>query len=141
MDDFWDAWSEEAEPGLFRAYCRSGGQVASGIRRALGSMGYLQVGGKLFIGIGVRSAVRARVDRCALWSLGFIRVLLTCGFKKSVFDTLEDLNYFVKQVVVMRRDSGLHRWAGWLREDLGARPYAWLRSDFVPLLPISGSPR
>ena len=30
-----------------------------------------------------------------------------------------------------RRDSGLQRWAGWLREDLGSRPCAWLRLDFV----------
>ena len=28
-----------------------------------------------------------------------------------------------------------YRWATWLREDLGARPYAWLQPDFVPPSP------
>ena len=31
------------------------------------------------------------------------------GFYKCVFDTLSLLNDFVRQVVVVRRDSGLHR--------------------------------
>ena len=35
-------------------------------------------------------------------------------------------------MVVSRRVSGIRNWTIWLREDLGARPYAWLRPDFVP---------
>ena len=41
---------------------------------------------------------------------------------KCVFDALVLLNDFVKQVDFYRRDAGLHRWATWLGEDLGARP-------------------
>ena len=44
------------------------------------------------------------------------------GFYRWVFDTLGLLNIIVKQEVVVRRDSGLLRWAGWLREDLSSRP-------------------
>ena len=56
-----------------------------------------------------------------------------CGFSIH----LGLLTEFVRQVVPSRRDSGLRRWATWLREDLGSRPYIWLRPDFVlpPLLP------
>ena len=31
---------------------------------------------------------------------------------------------------------GVRRWTSWLREDLGSRPYAWLRPDFVPPSPF-----
>ena len=58
------------------------------------------------------------------------------GFYKWVFDSLEVLNDFLKQVVVSRRDTGVRKWTGWLREDLGSRPYAWLRPDFVPPSPF-----
>ena len=58
------------------------------------------------------------------------------GFYKWVFDSLELLNGFLKQVVVSRRDFGIRNWARWLREDLGSGPYAWLRPDFVPLSPF-----
>ena len=54
------------------------------------------------------------------------------GFYKSVFDALGLLNDFVKHEVFDRRGAGLRRWATSLREDLGARPCAWLRPDFVP---------
>ena len=33
-------------------------------------------------------------------------------------------------------DTGIRKWAGWLREDLGSRPYAWLRPDFLPPSPF-----
>ena len=33
---FWTAWSEGAEVGLFRAHCRAGGPVASGVQAFLG---------------------------------------------------------------------------------------------------------
>ena len=39
-------------------------------------------------------------------------------------------------MVVVRRDSSLRRGAGWLREDLSSKPYAWLKSDFVPPSPF-----
>ena len=58
------------------------------------------------------------------------------GFYKWVFDSLEVLNGFLRQVVVSRRDDGIQRWNGWLREDLSSRPYAWLRPDFVPPSPF-----
>ena len=58
------------------------------------------------------------------------------GFYKWVFDSLEELNGFFRQVVVSRRDEGIRRWKRWLREDLSSRPYAWLRPDFVPPSPF-----
>ena len=58
------------------------------------------------------------------------------GFLKWVFDSLEVLNGFLRQVVVSRRDEGIRRWKRWLREDLSSRPYAWLRPDFVPPSPF-----
>ena len=59
------------------------------------------------------------------------------GFYKSVSDDLGLLNNFTKQVVVSRRDSGILKWTGWLREDLGVRPYAWLRARFCSSFSIS----
>ena len=58
------------------------------------------------------------------------------GFYKWVFDSLEVLDGFLRQVVVSRRDDGIRRWNRWLREDLSSRPYAWLRPDFVPPSPF-----
>ena len=58
------------------------------------------------------------------------------GFYKWVFDSLEVLNGFLRQVVVSRRDDGIRRWNRWLREDLSSRPYVWLRPDFVPPSPF-----
>ena len=52
------------------------------------------------------------------------------------FDSLQVLNGFLEQVVVSRRDIGIRKWTSWLREDLGSRPYAWLRPDFVPPSPF-----
>ena len=46
------------------------------------------------------------------------------------------LNCFLRQVVVSRREEGIRRWKGWLREDSSSRPYAWLRPDFVPPSPF-----
>ena len=53
------------------------------------------------------------------------------GFFKWVFDYLEVLNGFLRQVVVSRRDDGIREWTRWLREDLSSRPYVWLRPDFL----------
>ena len=58
------------------------------------------------------------------------------GFKRWVFDSLEVLNGFLKQVVVSRRELGIRKWVNWLREDFSSRPYAWLRPDFVPPSPF-----
>ena len=55
----------------------------------------------------------------------------TSGFFKWVFDSLEALNGFLRQVVVSRRDDGSRKWTRWLREDLNSGPYVWLRPDFV----------
>ena len=56
--------------------------------------------------------------------------------------SMDVLNRFVKQVVVTRRDSKLFQWCNWLREDMGSRPYAWLRPDYVfpaPFLVVKDS--
>ena len=53
------------------------------------------------------------------------------GSTSGFFDALELLDDFVQQVVIDRRDSGLHRWVTWLKEDASAKPYDWLRPDFV----------
>ena len=53
-----------------------------------------------------------------------------------MFDFLEVLNGFLRQVVVSRRDDGIRKWTRWLREDLSSRPYAWLRPDFLPPSPF-----
>ena len=58
------------------------------------------------------------------------------GFFWWVFDSLELLNGFLKQVVVSRRDVRVRKWARWLREDLSSKPYVWLRPDFVPPSPF-----
>ena len=61
---------------------------------------------------------------------GIIGFLLIFMVSTWVFDSLEVLNGFQKQVVVSRRDLGIRKWVNWLREDLSSRPYAWLRPDF-----------
>ena len=48
------------------------------------------------------------------------------GFFKWILDALVLLNEFTGQVVVCGKDAGLHKWANWLREDSGSRPYALL---------------
>ena len=58
------------------------------------------------------------------------------GFYKWVFDSVEVLNGFIRQVVVSRRDVGVRKWTRWLRDDLSSRPYVWLRPDFVPPSPF-----
>ena len=58
------------------------------------------------------------------------------GFYKWVFDSLELLNGFLRQVAISRRDVGIRKWTRWLREDLSSRPYVWLRPDFVPPSPF-----
>ena len=58
------------------------------------------------------------------------------GFYKWVFDSLEVLNGFLKQVVVSRRNVGVRKWTRWLRVDVSSRPYVWLRPDFVPPPPF-----
>ena len=52
------------------------------------------------------------------------------GFYRWVMDAMEQLDGFVKKVVIALRDTRLLSWANCLREDLGSRPYAWHRPDF-----------
>ena len=56
-------------------------------------------------------------------------------FYKWVFDSLEVLNDFTGQVVVSRRDTGIRKWARWLRVDFGFQAVclaeARLRSSFT----------
>ena len=61
---------------------------------------------------------------------------------KWVFDSLELLNDILERVVVSRGDVGIRKWSSWLREDLGSRPYVWLRPDCVrpsPFLVVKDS--
>ena len=53
-----------------------------------------------------------------------------------MFDSLEVLNGFLRQVVVSCRDDGIRKWTRWLREDLCSGPYVCLRPDFVPPSPF-----
>ena len=41
------------------------------------------------------------------------------GFFKWVFDSLEVLNGFLRQVVVSRRDDGIRKWTRWLSRMFG----------------------
>ena len=99
-----------------------------------GIMGLRRLGGMLCRGIGVLCVVRAIVVLFVPWDGWILQDLH--GFCKWVFDALALLNDFTWQVVVSRKDAGLHMWANWLREDLDSRPYAWLRPDFVLPLPF-----
>ena len=58
------------------------------------------------------------------------------AFTNGVFDSLEVLNGFLRQVVVSHGDVGISQWNRWFREDLSSRPYVWLRPDFVPPSPF-----
>ena len=70
------------------------------------------------------------------WDLTWVPLSDLHGFDKWVFDAMDLLNDFTKQVVVSRRETGSRKWTRWLREDLGAWPYAWLRPDFVSPSPF-----
>ena len=63
------------------------------------------------------------------------------GFFKWVFDSLEVLNGFLRQVVVSPRDVGIRNWTRWLTEDLSSWPYVWLKPDFVPPSSFLGKDR
>ena len=106
--------------------------------RVLGIMGFTQSRWDVFLGvIGVPYVVMVLVVLFPLFipgMVGFFRISM--GFYKWVFDSLEVLNGFLKQVVVSRRDIGIRQWTRWLREDLSSRTYAWLRPDFVPPSPF-----
>ena len=71
------------------------------------------------------------------FTLGKSASPLTCMvFISGSLIPLRCLNDFTEQVVVSRRDTGVRKWTNWLREDLGSRPYAWLRPDFGPPSPL-----
>ena len=85
---------------------------------------------------GSRFVVSALAAPCVPLSLGSTGFVVTGTDFTSGFLMLWALNDFVGQVMVARTDSGLRGCANWLREDLGARPHAWLRADFVPPSPF-----
>ena len=100
-------------------------------------MGSLKLGGTLCFGSGMPCVVMVLVVLPAPFILGISGYLLICTFFISgCFDAMDLLNDFAKQVVVSRRDSGVRKWTRWLREDLGARPYVWLRLTSFLLLPF-----
>ena len=70
--------------------------------------------------------------QCVVLVLAVRSVPCTHGMSGFLLICMDLLNDFTKQVVVSRRETGIRKWTWWLREDLGARPYAWLRPDFVP---------
>ena len=71
------------------------------------------------------------VDLFPPFSLGIIGFPLICmAFISGCLTSIELLIGFLRQVVASRRDEGIRKWKGWLREDLGSRPYAWLRPGF-----------
>ena len=104
----------------------------------MGSTVFLRVGGTHYIG-RVRYAARATRAGPFLAALCQLGSPWLPGIYKWVFGTLGLLDDFVEQVVVVRRGSGLHRWAGWLREDLGTWTSCLARARFCTSLPISSS--
>ena len=118
---------------LFRRRLKSVADVLKGIR----SKGFTQSRWDALVRYWVLYVGMVRVVPFLLFISGKIGFLLICMvFYKWVFDSLEVLNGFLRQVVVSRRDGGFRRWSRWLREDLSSRPYAWLRPDFVPPSPF-----
>ena len=111
---------------LFRRRLKSVADVLKGIR----NRGFTEVLG-------------CSVSSWSLWSDLIPEPLGSVGpsdshvfFYKWACDSLDVLSDFIKEVVVNRRDTGIRRWTRWLREDLGVRPYVWLRPDFVPPSPF-----
>ena len=105
--------------------------------RVFGVKGLPSLDGILWLGIGRGYVVMVLAVPFLLFTLGIIGFLLICMvFYRWVFDALDVLNRFFRQVVVSRRDEGIRRWKGWLSEDLSSRPYIWLRPDFVPPSPF-----
>ena len=118
-----------SSPRFFRRRLKSVADVLEGIR----DNGFTQSGWKALISYW--EAVRRHgpcgpISSLSPWDRWIPPDLH--GFYRWVFDSLEVLNGFLKQVVVSRRDLGIRKWVTWLREDLSSRPYAWLRPDFVP---------
>ena len=107
---------------LFRRRLKSVAVVLRGIK----SKGFTQTRWDALLGYW--RAV-CRHGPCGPWD-NWVPPDLHCFFR-WVFDSLEVLNGFLKQVVVSRRDIGIRKWTMWLREDLCSRPYAWFRPDFV----------
>ena len=112
---------------LFRRRLKSVADVLKGIRQ----YGFTQA--RICRGSGLLCVVIVLVVLFLPWD-GWIPPDLR-GFCKWNFDSLDIFDDFTRRVVVCRKDAGLRKWASWLREDLGFRPNAWLRPDFV--LPFS----
>ena len=105
--------------------------------REFGIKGLLSLGGTLLLmrwGAVCRHGPCGPISSLHPWD-DWIPPDLHCFFQ-WVFDSLEVLNGFLRQVVVSRRDDGIRRWNRWLKEDLSSRPYAWLRPDYVPPSPF-----
>ena len=113
VEDFGSIWSRHAEAGLFRAYSRAGGPAEAG-SAAFHGRGLLRIRSRRLGGRVVGGRGSGRLYRASQGD----EVDVHC------------------QVVDSRRNIGIRKWAGWLREDLGSRPYAWLRPDFVPPSPL-----
>ena len=112
---------------LFRRRLKS----VADVLKVLGVRVLPSLGGMLFWVIGMLYVVMVRVVLFLHFIPGIIGFLLIfMVFCRWVFDSLEVLNGFLKQVVVSRRDLGIRKWFNWLRVDLSF--YAWLRPDFVP---------
>ena len=62
VDEFWSIWSEGAEAGIFRAYCRAGGPTSAGTHAYLGR-GRLRTWRRRSGGKSVRGAGSGRLYR------------------------------------------------------------------------------
>ena len=114
---------------LFRRRLKSVADVLKGIK----NKGFTQSRWDALLGFW-EAVCRGPLSSLHPWDSGIPPDLH--GFYKWVFDSLELLNGFLRQVVISRRDVGIRKWTRWLREDLSSRPYVWLRPDFVPPSPF-----
>ena len=106
---------------LFRRRLKSVADVLKGFR----CKGLLFLGGMLFWVTGRLYVVMVRV----VLSLPFIPGI-------SGFPLIYSVSKGGFLIPLSCRDLGIRKWVNWLREDLGSRPYAWLRPDFVPPSPF-----
>ena len=102
VDDFWSIWSENAEAGLFKAYCRAGGPTAAGSPAFLGR-GLLRIrrrclGGRAVGGTGSSKLYRAsqgdEIDvHCSQYFVNFslAPVVFFRRHPKSVADVLKGI--------------------------------------------------
>ena len=63
------------------------------------------------------------------------------GFDRWVFDSLDILNGFTRQVVVSRREAGVRKWTNWLWEGFGLQALCLASAGLCPPFSLSYCPR